>query len=342
MTIVAVEILQLRKRRIDNVILGREGWRVAMIEQSALMYGGTCINIGCVPTKSLVFRSEHLDADGTHPDDYRRAVAETADLTADLRAVNFATLDNIGTVTVITGTARFTDPHTLPVTTEAGEISVAARWIVIGTGSRPALPDVPGLAASTRLRTSTDPLTEERLPARLVVLGGGYVGLEFAAMYAASGSEVTVLERHARVLAREDREIFDTARNILIEKGIRIATDVQATGVSDTAESSAITYLVDTISRTVVADVVLVALGREPATEDLDLAADVAIGDSGAVLVMNTYAPANPTSSPSATSTAVHSSPTSRSTSTESCSIISSAAETERRQTERQSPTHCS
>ncbi|MBI3690153.1 MAG: FAD-dependent oxidoreductase, partial [Mycolicibacterium aromaticivorans] len=80
--------------------LGRQGRRVVMIEQSALMYGGTCINIGCVPTKSMVYRSEHLPAGDVHPQNYHRAVDATAELTTELRAVNFAMLDNLDTVTV--------------------------------------------------------------------------------------------------------------------------------------------------------------------------------------------------------------------------------------------------
>lgn len=261
--------------------LGRKGWRVVMIEQSAQMYGGTCINIGCVPTKSMVFRSEHLGS-GAHPENYRRSVSATGELTAGLRAGNYAMLDTIDTVEVLTGRARFVDAHTLSVTTDSGEVTVSARWIVIGTGSRPTLPDIPGLATSPRVYTSTDLLTEQNLPARLVVLGGGYVGLEFAAMYAAYGSQVTVLERHAQVLAREDDDIAETARNILADKGVRIVTEARVTAVDD----GTVSYLAGGTSHSVHADAVLVALGREPVTAELDLAAaDVHTAPSGAVLV---------------------------------------------------------
>lgn len=262
--------------------LGRRGWRVTLIEQSAQMYGGTCINIGCVPTKSLVFHSEHLSAGQAHQVEYARAVTATGELTADLRAENYAMIDGIASADVLTGAARFTDPHTLEVTTADGEVTVRATWIVIGTGSRPTLPDIPGLATSPRVHTSTDLLTEEHLPARLVVLGGGYVGLEFAAMYAAYGSEVTVLERHAQVLGREDADIADTARNILQDKGVRIITEAQVTEVKD----GTVSYLTEGPSHTVDADAILVALGREPATAGLNLAAaDVHTAPSGAVIV---------------------------------------------------------
>ncbi|MGJ6122779.1 FAD-dependent oxidoreductase [Mycolicibacterium sp. Y3] len=266
--------------------LGRKGWRVTLIEQSAQMYGGTCINIGCVPTKSLVYRSEHLSAGTAHPDEYRRAVTATGELTAGLRAVNYTMIDSIDTAEVLTGAARFVDAHTLSVSTADGEVTVSAKWIVIGTGSRPTLPDIPGLAASTRVHTSTDLLTEEHLPRRLVVLGGGYVGIEFAAMYAAYGSEVTVLERHAQVLGREDDDIAATARDILQDKGVRIITEAGVTGVSDGPEATTVGYDAGGGSHTVEADTVLVALGREPVTADLNLAAaQVRTTPSGAVSV---------------------------------------------------------
>jgi pyruvate/2-oxoglutarate dehydrogenase complex dihydrolipoamide dehydrogenase (E3) component len=262
--------------------LGHQGWRVVVIERSAQMYGGTCINIGCVPTKSMVYQSEHLADGRNHPLEYRRAVTTTGELTADLRAKNYSMIEQIATAEVLTGTARFTDAHTIAVDTADGTVTVGAKWIVIGTGSRPTLPDIPGLATSSRVHTSTDLLTEERLPNRLVVLGGGYVGLEFAAMYAAYGSEVTVLERHRQVLAREDPDIASCAREILQGKGVRIITEAQVTGVDE----GTVGYLAGGSAHTVEADAILVALGREPVTAELDVAAaGVQLAPSGAVLV---------------------------------------------------------
>jgi pyruvate/2-oxoglutarate dehydrogenase complex dihydrolipoamide dehydrogenase (E3) component len=262
--------------------LGRKGWRVVMIEQSAQMYGGTCINIGCVPTKSLVYRSEHLGTGTAHPDEYRHAVTATAELTAGLRAVNYKMIDGIPTAEVLTGSARFVDAHTLAVTTADGVITVSANWIVIGTGSRPTLPDIPGLATSPRVHTSTDLLTEANLPARLVVLGGGYVGLEFAAMYAAYGSEVTVMERHSQVLSREDDDIAEAARNILQHKGVRILTGAQVRKI----DGGTVSYQNAGAIHTADADAILVALGREPVTAELDLpVAGVDTTPSGAVAV---------------------------------------------------------
>lgn len=267
--------------------LGRQGRRVVMIEQSALMYGGTCINIGCVPTKSMVYRSEHL-ADGTvHADDYHRAVESTAELTADLRAVNFAMLDKLDTVTVLTGHARFTDPHTLHVqTTDGATVTVSAQWIVVGTGSRPVLPDIAGLATTPQVYTSTELLSRSGLPQRLTVLGGGYVGLEFAAMFARYGSQVTVLERGAQILAREDTDVSACLQDILHASGIQIITAAEVTGVSDVDHAASVTYRTGDTEHTIEADAVLVALGREPVTDGLALdQANIDTNSAGAIVV---------------------------------------------------------
>ncbi|MCV7166385.1 FAD-dependent oxidoreductase [Mycobacterium stomatepiae] len=268
--------------------LGRRGWRVVMIEQSPLMYGGTCINIGCVPTKSMVFRSEHLDAATAHPDRYREAITATAQLTASLRDINYAALDRIETVTVLTGHASFTDSHVLNVKTIDGQsITVTAQWIVVGTGSRPVLPPIPGLADAPAVYTSTDLLGEAALPRRLTVLGGGYVGVEFAAMYAAYGSQVCILDRGPRVLSREDDDVADCARDILIGRGIDMVTSAAVSAVSANAGGgSTVSYRVDGVTRTVDTDAILVALGREPVTDGLDLdAAGVETTAAGAIVV---------------------------------------------------------
>lgn len=239
--------------------LGKQGKRVVMVEQSDRMYGGTCINIGCVPTKSMVYRAEQITGHAPAPDAYRAAVDATADLTAGLRAANFTMIDSIPTATVLTG---------------------------VGTGSQPVWPDVPGLRASSRAVTSTDLLEAEELPRRLVVLGGGYVGLEFAAMYAGYGSEVTVIERHSAILGREDQDIADTAREILARAGVAVITSAQVDGVDDGPEAAVVRYVVDGASHAVPADKVLVALGRQPVTAELGLdAAGITTRADGAIVV---------------------------------------------------------
>jgi pyruvate/2-oxoglutarate dehydrogenase complex dihydrolipoamide dehydrogenase (E3) component len=213
--------------------LGNQGKRVVMVEQSSTMYGGTCINIGCVPTKSMVFWSEQLNEPSPATAAYREAVRATADLTAELRAINFTTLDTIPTDKVLTGPARFLDPHTVEVTVDGSTVTVAAGNVVVGTGSEPAWPDIAGLRTSPRVVTSTDLLETEQLPRRLVVLGGGSVGVEFAAMYANYGSDVTVIERNPSILGNEDDDVAECAREILARAGVTVLTSADVTGISD-------------------------------------------------------------------------------------------------------------
>lgn len=263
--------------------LAKAGWRVAMVEQSAAMYGGTCINIGCVPTKSMVYRGEQLRGDTAHPGEYAEAVAATANITTDLRAINYALLDNLERATVLTGHARFLDPHRLAVqATDGTSVTVTARWIVIGTGSRPVIPDIAGLHDSPHVYTSTDLLVRDRLPSRLAVLGGGYVGLEFAGLFASYGSAVTVLERGPQLLAREDPDVAECARAILSTAGVSVVTSTEVT----TVQEACVEYRDAAGAQRVEADAVLVALGREPVTDGLDLAvAGVATTATGAVAV---------------------------------------------------------
>lgn len=312
--------------------LGRQGQRVVMIEQSASMYGGTCINIGCVPTKSMVYRAEHLTPGGVYDDAYRSAVGATAELTTDLRAVNFAMLDNLDSVTVLTGHARFTDPHTLQVQTVGGTtITVAAQTVVVGTGSRPVLPDIAGLSTTPQVMTSTELLSLPELPARLAVLGGGYVGLEFAAMFARYGSEVTVLEHGPQILGREDADVAGCLQDILRDSGVEIMTSAEVTSVREDDQAAAVTYRTGGgTEHTVEADAVLVALGREPVTDDLGLTeAGVETTSAGAIVVDEYLRTSNRTFSRSAMSTAARSSPTSHWTTTAWCCPSSPATDHE-------------
>jgi pyruvate/2-oxoglutarate dehydrogenase complex dihydrolipoamide dehydrogenase (E3) component len=264
--------------------LGRQGKRVVMVEQSERMYGGTCINIGCVPTKSMVFQAEHLSEPA--PGAYTAAVHDTATLTSQLRAENFAMLDTLPTVTVLTGPACFLDPHTVEVHIGDDAVTVTGETIVVGTGSEPVWPKIEGLRSNSRAATSTELLEAEELPRRLVVLGGGYVGLEFAAMYAAYGSEVTVIERHPEILGSEDDDVAEVARGLLTDAGVEFVTSAQVTLVEDGADFSTVHYTKDAVALSVPADRILVALGRRPVTAGLALdAAQVQTRPDGSIVV---------------------------------------------------------
>lgn len=271
--------------------IGRAGQRVVLVEESAAMYGGTCINTGCVPTKSMIYRGERADGGSPHALAYAAAVAATERLTAGLRAANLAGLTAIPTVTVLTGRASFVDATTVQVATGAGVVTVSARHIVIGTGATPVVPDLPGLAESPVVVTSDELLGLAALPAHLVILGGGYIGLEFAAMYAAYGCAVTVLEQRPAILANEDPEIADAARGLLRNRGVQLVTGASVVGVQTLQvpggpPMARVEYRVGGHSTTVDADNVLVAFGRTPNTSQLGLdRIGVETTDTGAIVV---------------------------------------------------------
>lgn len=259
-----------------------QGRRVLMVEQSAAMYGGTCINIGCVPTKSMVYHAEEAADRLPSRSIYTQAVLATRNLTADLRAANFAMLNSLPSVDVLTGTASFIDEHTVAVQTADTVVSVSAQIIVVNTGSEPVWPDVPGLHDNRHAVTSTELLSIEDLPERMVVLGGGYVGLEFAAMYAAYGTQVTVLEHHDAMLAGEDSEISSAALTLIARAGVSLISSVTVTAV----DGRNVHYRHAGGESTVAGDCILVASGRKPATVGLGLEnAGVITRSDGSIVV---------------------------------------------------------
>lgn len=267
--------------------LGLLGRRVVMVEQSDRMYGGTCVNIGCVPTKALVHEAEMRRGDDDPRRWYTDAVGKVDALTTRLRGINFAMLDTIDCVTVITGRAVFTDAHTVEISVGGDRLTVRAKAIVIGTGSEPVVPDIAGLRDSSCVVTSTDLIATDTLPNRLAVLGGGYLGIEFAATYRRFGSEVTVLEQGPALFAAEDGDIAEAAIGLLADEGIRMIIRARVDKVRDTGRGTVIlSYEDPTGQHELEVDLILAATGRRPATRDLGLeAADIETDAWGAVVV---------------------------------------------------------
>jgi len=266
--------------------LAAAGKRVVMVERSANMYGGTCPNVGCVPTKMLVHYSNARRIEDDAQQFFATSIAGVRALTSAFRAGNFESLDGRETATVITGTARFLDPHTVAVGEGDDRITVTAPTILVNTGSEPVVPPIPGLAGSKHLVSSTELTKAATLPERLVVVGGGYLGLEFASIYQHFGTHVTVVEAAGRLLPREDEDIAATAREILEGDGIRIITGAKVTQVTDSGAVAVVEYTKDGERHTVEASALLPATGRRPVTEDLRLdAAGVRTRPNGAIEV---------------------------------------------------------
>lgn len=280
--------------------LARRQWSVAMVERSDKMYGGTCINIGCIPTKALIHSAALAAA--AHPLNfdqqrayYREAVASKTALVDLLRDKNYHKLADNPLIDVYTGEGRFLSPETIEVKAADGRLEIGGKHIVINTGAETALPPIPGIAESRRVYTSTSIMELDRLPQHLVIVGGGYIGLEFASMYASFGSRVTVLEGFPELIPREDRDIAASVREVLEKQGVEFRLNVRVNSFRDTAEGVTVAVTQEGADTTVEADAVLLATGRRPAAAGLNLAAaGVETDERGAIRVderLHTTAP---------------------------------------------------
>lgn len=273
--------------------LGSRGWNVAIIERSAGMYGGTCINIGCIPTKKLVHMSKVISyrkpsSFEQYAEEYRKAIAEKRELTALLRKKNFDNLDSKDTVTVYTGVASFRSPHQIEVKAGGETLLLESEKIFINTGATTILPSIKGLGGNPFVYTSTSIMELDKLPRRLVIVGGGYIGLEFASMFAGFGSEVTILEGGDKFIAREDRDIAEAVKAVLEKKGITIHLNAQVQSIEHNGAEAVIIYKENKegLDKQISAEAVLLATGRKPNTEGLNTeAAGIKLSNRGAILV---------------------------------------------------------
>ncbi|AWS43270.1 FAD-dependent oxidoreductase [Streptosporangium sp. 'caverna'] len=266
--------------------MGRLGKRVVLVEQSERMYGGTCPNVGCVPTKALVHHAEKRRKSDPPQEWYARSVEQVQALTALFRRGNYEALNGAETTTVLTGRATFLDPHTVAVDAGGERLLVSATTILINTGAETVIPDTPGLAESKHTLTSTALIETTVLPERLAIVGGGYIGIEFASIYRRFGAQVTLLEASPRILGREDDEAAAVAEAILTGDGIEIIKGAHVSEVRDTETGASVLYEKDGRRHTLDVDAILAATGRAPATRGLGLeAAGVRTTAHGAIEV---------------------------------------------------------
>ncbi|MFY1717392.1 FAD-dependent oxidoreductase, partial [Bifidobacterium breve] len=207
--------------------LSATGHKVVVAEASANMYGGTCINIGCLPSKSLILSAEQANRTGesltteTRETAFKNAIAEKRRVTSMLRDKNYHKLADQDNITVLTGRARFIGPHSAEIATADGPVTVTAGKIFINTGATPHIPDIPGIRTTPGVYTSTGLMDIDEIPQRLVIIGSGFIGLEFASMFADFGSAVTVLQHSAEFLPREDADIATAIREQLEAQGVK-------------------------------------------------------------------------------------------------------------------------
>lgn len=279
--------------------LGAAGKTVALIERSSMMYGGTCINVGCIPTKSLVYRAGIALARGgdfqNKEEAYREAMKQKDDLTARLRKKNYDKLDSNPNITVIDGTGRFVDPHVVEVEHEGKTFRVEGDLIFINTGSAAFVPPIEGLKDNPFVYTSEGLLNRKELPGKLVIIGGGYIGVEFSSIYASFGSEVTILQDGDVFLPREDAEIAAEVKKSLEARGVRVLTGVKTKAVRQSGGRAVVELEGKDGEIKLEADAVLVATGRRPNTKDLNLeAAGVQVNSRGGIITDDSLATTAP------------------------------------------------
>lgn len=250
------------------------GQSVVLVEQDPDMYGGACINVACIPTKSLEHSARLSAAKGgdfaQKAARYTAAVAEKRRLTEALRQKNYDKALSAG-VTVMTGTAAFLDEHRIAVTHPDGTAEeLTGERIFLNTGARPFFPTIEGLD-SPLVYTSQTLMEREDLPRRLAIVGGGYIGLEFASYFANFGSQVTVIQDGRAFIPREDEEIAHEVWESLTRRGIQILREVKIRQVRTVGQEAVLILATARGEEALTADAVLVATGRRPNVEGLNL-----------------------------------------------------------------------
>lgn len=275
--------------------LSAAGRRVALIERAEI--GGSCVNWGCIPTKTMVasarvaYLARRAADYGVHTGDVavrldevrqrKRAIVEKS------RTGSERKLEKTDGLTLLRGEAAFTGPHTVRVNLrDGGTRELTAPVVVVNTGCRPARPDLPGLDAVPTL-DSTSVMELDSVPDHLLVLGGGYIALEFGQMYRRFGSRVTIVQRSGQLLSREDHDVAAAVVDVLREDGVEVLLSTRAVRVTAPRPGEvALAVQTPDGERTLTGSHLLVATGRVPNTDALNLsAAGVKVDERGFVPV---------------------------------------------------------
>jgi len=254
--------------------LAEAGWQVALIEKGNV--GGTCINTGCTPTKTMVHRAQitHYARNASRwgvraenvAADLPTIVAQKNNVVASFRGGIQKKIALHPNIKLYQGQARFTRARQVRV----GETLLESDKIFINTGGRPNILDIPGLNPASVL-TNESIMELKELPEHLIILGGGYIGLEFGQMFRRFGSRVTILHNQAQIVPREDPEIAAELQKILEGEGIEFHLNVHATQVENANGSVKVSVASELEPKTISGTHLLAAVGRRPNTDDLGL-----------------------------------------------------------------------
>jgi pyruvate/2-oxoglutarate dehydrogenase complex dihydrolipoamide dehydrogenase (E3) component len=302
MYMMSVGRMTTARREFDAIIVGAgqagpplaarltaAGMTVALIERKFV--GGTCINTGCMPTKALIAsaRTMHIARRGpqfgVHAEkltfDMRVAAARAHEIARNAREANEAWLRSMDRLTFVAGHARLAGPSKVAV----GDELLHAPRIFLNVGGRASIPQIPGLAEVPYL-DNTGMIALDRVPDHLIVVGGSYVGLEFAQMHRRFGARVTIVERNDRLVSREDRDISQAIGAALEGEGIELRTSADCIALRRHGDRIAVSLDCSSGPPVVAGSDVLFAVGRRPNTGDLGLdAAGVEMDEKGFIRV---------------------------------------------------------
>ena len=274
--------------------LGKAGWRTAIIERKFI--GGTCVNTGCTPTKTMVgsarvaYMSSRGEEFGIHTQlsgvSMERIRQRKDEIVLQSRNGGEKALLDAKNVDLIYGDARFTGPKSIYVKKrDGGELNLTADKIFIDTGARTTPPSIAGFDAIRSLPNILDNasiMELDQLPEHLLILGGGYIGVEFSQMFRRFGSRVTIVQAGDQLLAHEDSDMAGEVAKILREDGIDILFNAKTLQLSGDKNKITMQVQLDGQQQALEGTHLLVAIGRTPNTEDLDLpAAGIATDDRG-------------------------------------------------------------
>ncbi|MEH1951263.1 MAG: mercuric reductase [Nostoc sp.] len=281
-----------------------DGRKTALVERSLTMIGGGCINIACIPTKTMVASAEVANIVRNSVAYGVKANAPIVDLAAvigrkrsvvhSMREMNLHNLETALGHELIVGVGRFMSPKTIEVTTVDTTRLLTAERFFINTGTRPLIPSLPGLTEAGFL-TSESIMELEQLPEHLIVLGSGYIGLEFAQMFQRFGSRVTVIGHSEQILSNQDSDIAIAVQTLLEREGIEFLLKAKVLRVvrkaspleNRTGNETILQIQVGDRSLSIQGSHLLVAVGRAPTTDSLNLAAAGVTTDAHGFIVVN-------------------------------------------------------
>jgi dihydrolipoamide dehydrogenase len=274
--------------------LAKEGWKTALIEKSHV--GGTCVNVGCTPTKTMIASAKvaHIVAEANkygvltqgNEIDIQRVLARKNKVVDNFRGGSLKGLQSTENLQLFFGTASFNSEKKITIElNEGGKTEISADKIFIDTGTYASIPNIPGLEQAGYL-TSTTLMELQQIPEHLLVIGGGYIGLEFGQMYRRFGSKVTILEYSDRFLSREDEDVAKEVMKFLNAEDIEVITGAQVVSVNGKVGAITANVKVKDEEKSFSCSHILISAGRIPNTDKLNLsAAGIETDERGYIIV---------------------------------------------------------